>query len=224
MQDLKNIFKTLKELWSHPKLKGTVQLIFWFLFFVVVALIFRSASTNNVSSKKVEEVQKDTAKDTITDEKVAVLSYEYEYNYTDNYGNNAHITGTNYKNKNIFYQDNVKYYFVNNKYYNALDNSIVDYPYNLIEWQYSNVKNIMDSQKYSNTTRYKNGLINYEYLIDLDNYNNYYGQNYQNDIIMDIVYDGSVIKSVNINYTFATVEIIYTKINEIEDIEINIQE
>ena len=82
----------------------------------------------------------------------------------------------------------------------------------------------MDSQKYSNTTRYKNGLINYEYLIDLDNYNNYYGQNYQNDIIMDIVYDGSVIKSVNINYTFATVEIIYTKINEIEDIEINIQE
>ena len=211
MNDLKKFFKTTKELWSNPKLKGTVQLVFWILFFIIVALLFRTSS-NNVNVDK-DNSNNNVEKQEKTNDEIAVLSYEFMCDYTDNTGS-KHITGTNYKNKNVFYQENSKYYFINNKYYNALDNSIVEL--------YSNVKNMMDSNKYTNITKYKDGLVKYEYIIDHNIYNNYYSKNYVNDIIMNITMDNTIIKDVTINYGFASVEINYSKINEIDEIEINI--
>ena len=221
MNDLKKFFKTIKELWSNPKLKGTVQLVFWILFFIIVALLFRTSSNNRNVDKVDDNKNNNVEKKEKTNDETAVLSYDFMCDYTDNTGS-THITGTNFKNKNVFYQENSKYYFVNNKYYNALDNSIIEYPYNLIEWLYSNVKNMMDSNKYTNVTKYKDGLIKYEYIIDHNIYNNYYSKNYENDIIMNITMDNNIIKEVTINYGFSSVLINYSKINEIEDVEINI--
>lgn len=219
MEDLKNFFKKIKELWKNPKLKGVVQLVFWLLFFIVVALLFRSASFGNVkdNKKNANSLKKD-----ISNNNGVVLSYEYSYNYSDNIGNSTYITGINYKNKNVFYQENDKYYYVNNRYYNALDNSIIEYPYNLIEWQYSNIKNIINSNKYSNVTKYKDGLNKYEYIINYEDYNNYYNKNYTSNIIMNVTMENKIIKEVTINYGFGSVIITYTNINGIENLEINI--
>ena len=80
----------------------------------------------------------------------------------------------------------------------------------------------MDNNSYSNKTSYKSGNIKYEYTINNLIYNNYYGTNYQNDIVINITVKENKIVDVIINYGFASVTISYTNINEIDDLDINI--
>lgn len=211
MKDIKNFFHTLKVLWKNPKFKGVVQIIFWVIFFVIVAIIFR---TTEKSQKQASEIIEN-------EQNEEVVSYEYEYQYSDNL-NTIIISGTYYDKKEVFYFNNNKYYFVDNIYYNALDKTVTNFDYAFNEWNYNSIKNIMDNNSYSNKTSYKSGNIKYEYTINNLIYNNYYGTNYQNDIVIYITVKENKIVDAIINYGFASVTISYTNINEIDDLDINI--
>lgn len=205
MQDVKNGFKFIKEKWKNPKFKGVIQIAFWLIFFILVSLLFR---TNKSSIDNVKEEKE-------------VNSYEYNYQYNDN-NNIINISGTYYKDKEVFYINNNKYYFVNNNYYQAIDNKIINIDYSLVEWRYASIKNIMDKNNYSNKLEYEDGSIKYEYIIDYMTYNSYYNTNYTNNIILNIIVNEEKIKSVNINYLNETVSITYENINNIKDLDINI--
>lgn len=206
MQDIKSGLKFVKEKWKNPRFKGIIQIGFWLIFFVLVSLLFR---TNKSSMNSVKE------------ENIDVNSYEYNYQY-NNTNNIINISGTHYKDKEVFYIDNNKYYFVNNNYYQAIDNKIIDVGYNLVEWRYQSIKNIMDKNNYSNKLEYEDGSIKYEYIIDYMTYNSYYNTNYTNNIIINIIVADEKIKTVNINYLKETVAITYENINNIKDLDINI--
>lgn len=211
MKDIKNFFHTLKVLWKNPKFKGVVQIIFWVIFFVIVAIIFRTTEKSQKQSSEIIE----------NEQNEEVVSYEYEYQYSDTL-NTIIISGTYYDKKEVFYFNNNKYYFVDNIYYNALDKTVTNFDYAFNEWNYNSIKNIMDNNSYSNKTSYKSGNIKYEYTINNLIYNNYYGTNYQNDIVINITVKENKIVDVIINYGFASVTISYTNLNEIDDLDINI--
>ena len=117
----------------------------------------------------------------------------------------------------------VNYYQLNDIYYDAITNAVVDLVYAFGEWKYNSIKNIIDNNSYINQTKYKNGGEKYEYSIDRNVYNNYYGTNYENDIIITVNKSNDTINDVTINYGFGSVSIKYTNINKIDKLDINIK-
>ena len=135
MKDIKNFFHTLKVLWKNPKFKGVVQIIFWVIFFVIVAIIFRTTEKSQKQSSEIIE----------NEQNEEVVSYEYEYQYSDTL-NTIIISGTYYDKKEVFYFNNNKYYFIDNIYYNALNKAVANFDYAFNEWNYNSIKNIMDKR------------------------------------------------------------------------------
>ena len=217
MKEVKGFFKTLSEWWSNPRLKGVVQLSFWIVFFAILAIIFRT-------SKSSSNINKNTSENTtnINEEKNdEVVSYEFDYQYKDD-TSTISIVGTHYDNKEKFTLNGTKFYSIDNIIYDEITNSQTTSNYAVEEWSYASIKNITDHNSYANQTKYKNGINRYEYSIAKEIYNNYYNTNYQNDIIITVTKNGDIINEATINYGFGIVNIKYTNINEIEDLNINV--
>lgn len=216
MKNVKGVVEGIGNIFGNPKLRGTVQIIFWIIFFFIVAMIFRSSKTSSIP--KDDNVTSNTSKTETVD---VVSSYEYQYAYTEN-NNLVNIVGTYFNGKESFDMNGYKYYQVNNKYYDALSKNIVDASYAFDEWRYNNIKNITNHNSYINQTKYKNGIEKYEYNIDANIYNSYYNRNYSNNIIISITKENNIITSTTINYGFSSVDIKYSNINEIDNLDINI--
>lgn len=221
MKELKNLFKALKSWWSNPKLKGVVQLVFWIVFFIILAVMVRVGKNNgsSVNNSKSNDTNANANINT-AQQNNGVYSYEFEYNYTDN-DVLINVLGTHYNNKESFTLNNTRFYLVDDKYYDAT-NRITTINYALNEWQYNNLKMIHDHNTYSNLTKFKAGIDKYEYTLSKEVYNNYYGTSYPNDVIIAIYKSGDIINSATINYGFGNVEIKYTSINEIDGLDIKI--
>lgn len=200
---IKEFFKKLKELWHIPKFKGIIQLVFWVIFFLIISLMFRSKDNN------IEDIQIENS----------INSYEYNYKYQDN-DNTINISGTYYKDKQVFYMNDVKYYSLNDKYYLANTNEEVIMSYATLEWEYESIEKIMDDNLYSNKIEYED-FTSYEYNILSSAYNKYYNTNYPNDIIITVLKKDKISEA-SINYGFGKVEITYTNINKIKNLDINI--
>ena len=202
---IKDVFLKLKELWKIPKFKGLIQLLFWVIFFLIVSLLFRSAE------KKV---------DLPVDINNKIDSYEYNYQYKES-NNIINISGTYYQDKQVFYMNDIKYYYLDNNYYLAVNKELTNMPYAMNEWEYESLKNIMDNNSYSNKIEYIDSTL-YEYNIGISAYNNYYNTNYPNNIVITIVRKDDKIESASINYGFGKVEINYSNINKIKNLDISI--
>lgn len=213
MKDVKNFFKTIKSMWDNPRLKGVVQLIFWIIFFAIVAILFRSGKSSDVVNNKSDN-------NSINENNSSVVSYEYEYKYTDD-SSIVNINGTHYDNKEKFSLNGTSYYSVDGMYYDAVTKTNTTINYAINEWTYNNIKTITDTNHYSNLTKFKAGIEKYEYNLTKEIYNQYYGTNYPNDLIITINKSGNIITDASINYGFGTVNIKYTSINEIESLDIN---
>ena len=216
MKDVKSFFEVLKEWWKDPKKKGIIQILFWVLFFTLIAVFYRTSS----SIKNIDTANKNNSK---TNEKSEnVDSYEYEYDI-HSLNDNTIIKGTYFDDKEVFYINNNKYYQIDKTYYDEKTNLKINPDYPLEEWEYKNIVNIMKNFKYSDKTSYKSGIVKYEYNITSLAYNNYYTRNYQNDIIIDITLTNNLITEANINYTDFSVDIKYSNINEIDNLDLNIE-
>ena len=201
---------TLKSWWANPRLKGVVQLLFWIVFFALVAILFRTGKSDD-----------EVTKDGVSINKNDVISYEYNYKYQDGI-NSIVVSGTHYDNKEKFAINGSKFYYVDGNYYDELANSITKIDYPLNEWNYNNIKSITDHNNYSNVTKYKSGDSKYEYIISSNIYNNYYGSAYTNNIIVTITKNSDdFITKASINYGIGSVNIEYININEIERLDIN---
>ena len=218
MKNVKGVVEGIGNIFGNPKLRGIAQIIFWLIFFFIVAMIFRSSKTNNISKNTSNNVTSNTTKNEITD---VVSSYEYQYTYTEN-NSVVNITGTYFNSKESFDMNGNKYYQVNNIYYDALTKNIVEAAYAFDEWSYNNIKSITDHNSYINQTKYKNGIEKYEYNIESNIYNSYYNRSYPNNIIISITKENNIITSATINYGFSNVDIKYTNINEIDSLDINV--
>lgn len=212
MKDVKNFFITVKKMWDNPKLRGVVQLVFWIIFFAIVAILFRSGKNpddiNNLKNNNKNSNE--------------VVSYEYQYEYTDQI-NTVVFNGTHYDNKDKFTMNDIKYYSIDDKYYNEVSKMQIDIVYALDEWKYSNIKNITDHNTYSNLTKYKTGMEKYEYNLSKEIYNKFYGKSYSNDIIITITKKENIISEAIVDYGFGKVIIKYTNINEIDSLDINVE-
>lgn len=213
MKEVKGFFKTIIELWSNPKLKGVVQLIFWIIFFTIVAIWFRTGKSSDTVNKT------NVDSNTTIKEESGVVSYEYEYIYTEN-DNVINITGTHYGDKEKFIINGSNYYSISENYYDAITNAKTDIDYAIDEWSYKNIKSITDNNPYSNLTKFKAGTEKYEYNISKEIYNNYYNKAYPNDLIITINKSENIITDASINYGFGIVNIKYTSINEIDNLDI----
>ena len=173
MKNVKGVVEGIGNIFGNPKLRGIAQIIFWLIFFFIVAMIFRSSKTNNIPKNNSNNVTSNTTKNEITD---VVSSYEYQYTYTEN-NSVVNITGTYFNSKESFDMNGNKYYQVNNIYYDALTKNIVEAAYAFDEWSYNNIKSITDHNSYINQIKYKNGIEKYEYNIESNIYNSYYKNN-----------------------------------------------
>ena len=105
MKEVKGFFKTIIELWGNPRLRGVVQLIFWVIFFAIVAIWFRTGKSSDTVNKT------NVDSNTTIKEDSGVASYEYEYIYTEN-DNVINITGTHYGDKEKFIINGSNYYSI----------------------------------------------------------------------------------------------------------------
>ena len=216
MKNVKEVVEGIGNIFSNPKLKGIAQLIFWIIFFFIVAMIFRSSKVGNINNN--EKINDDN-----NSNNNVVSNYEYEYTYNDDNGTIL-VLGTYFDGEESFNMNGVKYYQLNNIYYDAITKEVVDLVYAFGEWKYNSIKNIIDNNPYINQTKYKNGSEKYEYNIDKNVYNDYYGTNYENDIIITVNKVDNIINNASINYGFGSVNVKYTNINNIDKLDINIKE
>ncbi len=218
MKNVKGVIEGIGNIFGNPKLRGIAQIIFWIIFFFIVAMIFRSSKA---SSSRVPKQNSNT--NVTNNEKNGVVnSYEYEYQYKDDNGN-INIIGTHFENKESFSMNGTKYYEISGIYYDANTKTKTDIGYAIDEWKYESIKNITNHNAYTNQTKYKNGITKYEYNIEKSIYNNYYIKTYPNDIALTITKNGDFISDVTIDYGFGIVNIKYTNINEIDSLDINLE-
>ena len=214
MKNVKNFFGTLKSYYDNPRLKGVVQLVFWFIFFIIIAIMFRTQK----SSYTEKDIEKNN---NINKDSVSVFSYEYEYKYTEN-TSIINISGTHYDNKEKFNLNGSNFYSIDGIYYDTITKNKVEVNYAINEWSYKNIKHITDTNPYSNFTKFKTGIEMYEYNLNKDIYNKYYGTNYSNDIIITINKSDDLITEASINYGVSNVDIKYFNINGIDSLDINV--
>ena len=218
MKNVKGVIEGIGNIFGNPKLRGIAQIIFWIIFFFIVAMIFRSSKA---SSSRVPKQNSNT--NVTNNDKIGVVSsYEYEYQYKDE-NSNISIIGTHFENKESLSMNGTKYYEISGIYYDANTKTKTDIGYAIDEWKYESIKNITNHNAYTNQTKYKNGITKYEYNIEKSIYNNYYIKTYPNDIALTITKNGDFISDVTIDYGFGIVNIKYTNINEIDSLDINLE-
>ena len=224
MKKVQDAFKTFKEIWKVPKYKGLLQIGFWVIFFIFVFIFIKTKQNvntntiNNANNTAVEEKNQD------------ILSYIYNYQINDN-ENTINISGTYYKGIDLFNYNNNRYYIKNNLYYN-LEKVNIPFDYNVIEYQYNNIMNLIKDKEYESKTEYKDKTTEYTYIIDSITYNNYFHKEniVNSNIVLKVKYTNDLIDNVFIDLSeyyidksIYQVNINYSNINNIDGLDINIE-
>ena len=221
MVSMKHI-KELKEMFKNPKKKALAQLGFYLIFFIFVAILLRGA--DNKPTKIIEE-QKSPVK-FYEDMK----SYNYKVTYT-NIDKVDVIDGTYVDNISLFTFNNFKYYYEEDLY--IIDNDsyyLMDIEYNISKIFNNNLINIIEKLEEESKTTYKDGTIVTTYTIDSNKVYNYLFElesNYDNKCTIAITENENEIYNIvidinNLGLNLTKIEVEYSYMNMIEDLEFNI--
>lgn len=221
MVSMKHI-KELKEMFKNPKKKALAQLGFYLIFFIFVAILLRGA--DNKPTKIIEE-QKSPVK-FYEDMK----SYNYKVTYT-NIDKVDVIDGTYVDNISLFTFNNFKYYYEEDLY--IIDNDsyyLMDIEYNISKIFNNNLINIIEDLEEESKTTYKDGTIVTTYTIDSNKVYNYLFElesNYDNKCTIAITENENEIYNIvidinNLGLNLTKIEVEYSYMNMIEDLEFNI--
>ena len=221
MVSMKNI-KELKEMLKNPKKKALVQLCLYAIFFIFVAILLRGA--DNKPTKIIEE-QKSPIEFYEDME-----SYNYKVTYT-NFDKVDTIDGTYVDNISIFDFNNFKYYYEEDLY--IIDNDsyyLMDIEYNISKIFNNNLINIIEDLEEESKTTYKDGTIVTNYTIDSNELYNYLFDleyNYDNKCTITITENENeiyniIIDTTNLGLNLTKIEVEYSNMNMIEDLEFNI--
>ena len=214
--------KELKEMFKNPKKKALAQLGFYLIFFIFVAILLRGA--DNKPTKIIEE-QKSPVK-FYEDMK----SYNYKVTYT-NIDKVDVIDGTYVDNISLFTFNNFKYYYEEDLY--IIDNDsyyLMDIEYNISKIFNNNLINIIEELEEESKTTYKDGTIVTTYTIDSNKVYNYLFElesNYDNKCTIAITENENKIYNIvidinNLGLNLTKIEVEYSYMNMIEDLEFNI--
>ena len=221
MVSMKHI-KELKEMFKNPKKKALAQLGFYAIFFIFVAILLRGA--DNKPTKIIEE-QKSPV-EFYEDMK----SYNYKVTYT-NFDKVDVIEGTYVDNISLFDFNNFKYYYEEDLY--IIDNDsyyLMDIEYNISKIFNNNLINIIEKLEEESKTTYKDGTIVTTYTIDSNKVYNYLFElesNYDNKCTIAITENENEIYNIvidinNLGLNLTKIEVEYSYMNMIEDLEFNI--
>ena len=221
MVSMKNI-KELKEMLKNPKKKALVQLGLYAIFFIFVAILLRGA--DNKPTKIIEE------------QKSPIEFYEdmESYNYKVTYTNIDKvdtIDGIYVDNISIFNFNNFKYYYEEDLY--IIDNDsyyLMDIEYNISKIFNNNLINIIEDLEEESKTTYKDGTIVTNYTIDSNELYNYLFDleyNYDNKCTITITENENEIYNIvidinNLGLNLTKIEVEYSNMDMIEDLEFNI--
>lgn len=189
-------YHKMKEFLANPKKKSLTLIIIYAIFFGFVFLYINS-------SKPVDNI-------IIQNNNNDISSYEYVYEFND-----IKITGTYYNKKLVFNLDNTKY---------DIDESVdmkelnIDYP--IIELSYNNIDKFLDSINYESKTEYKDGNNKYEYILNNQEFNDYFKLDIKDELITIIVYKKDYINEIEVNSSYK-IHVNYNNINNITNIETN---
>ena len=215
--------KKIKEFLKDPKKKSLTQLGIYIVFFIFVFILLNSS--DGIENNEIIEEQVKLPLDIYEDMK----GYTYKVVYT-NVDKIDIIEGTYYNDKSLFNYNNLKYYYEDSLYV------INDYSYTntVIEYDISkifsnNFINIINKLEEVSETKYKDGKIEksytissseiYKYLYDAENI-------YEGLVNVNITeYDNQIQKIMidlsSLNINLFKIEIEYSNIDNIEDLEFN---
>ena len=219
--------KEVRELLRDPKKKSLTLLGIYFIFFIFVYVVLNASSTST-PTPVIEEEEKEVL-NTLENYKL-MESYNYKITYT---GLNKIdiMEGIYYKGNSLFSYNNMKYYledFIyiidNNTYY------LANLEYDITKVFNNNLYNILNSASEGLKTSYEGNIeevnyyidsnIMYKYLynIDINTYTNTVGiiVTKKDNIITNITLDLT-----NLNTNITKIDIEYSNINKIENLEFN---
>jgi hypothetical protein len=214
--------KELKEMLKNPKKKALAQLGLYAIFFIFVAILLRGADNRVVEIKEEPKTPIEFYED--------MKSYHYKVTYT-NIGKVDIIDGTYVDNASLFTFNNFKYYYEEDLY--IIDNDsyyLSNIEYNITKIFNNNLKNIIEYLEEESKTKYKDGTMVttytidsnelYNYLFDLESY-------YDNKCTITMTENESEIHNIvidltNLGLNLTKVEIEYSYLDMIEDLEFNI--
>lgn len=214
--------KKIKEFLKDPKKKALTQLGIYIIFFIFVFILLNSSDeiNNNVLEEKIK-----SSIDIYEDMK----GYTYKVVYT-NVDKVDIIEGTYYKDKSLFNYNNLKYYYEDSLYVisdYSYTNTVIEY--NISKIFSNNFINIINKLEEVSETKYKDGTVEKNYTISANEIYRYlFDTEYVYEELVNVnitEYENQIQKitidlsSLNIN--LLKIEIEYSNIDNIEDLEFN---
>ena len=211
---------------KNPKKRSIMLLIFYGIFFFFVFLLFSKSETlpNVETNNEIKEIKQEEKL-----EESSINSYDFKITIND-MDNLVLIDGTYVDNISLFtFNNNIYYYkdktyLIYDKYY-----KVVDMPYNINKL--FNINELLKDEYVEYNKEYKDGRKEISYFIDSNVfYKYYYGldSNYiDSKINIIITKQDGVINSIKINLNnlgtnIKSMEISYSDINEINNIDFDI--
>lgn len=208
-----------KEFLKTPRGKACIKLGIYVIFFIIVAIYFRTSIANptnsgtaNTPKKEALEVYKD------------MTNYEYTYLYND-----VNIEGKVYRNVMYFEYDGNSYYVDDNIYMIDEENHLV--PTTLDKTYYFSNKDIMNfiskGEVIGKNDDYQNGIISKKYSIDIKDLEienlaeMYITTNEKNDTIISVNIDLNFNNVDGEEYLTNSIKIDYMNINEVSNFTVN---
>ncbi len=219
-------FRSINGILKDPKKKSLTILVIYIIFFIIVfALISTSPSPVILDSNKQDE----------TDTKLSIDSYEYIYKITRQ-DDIIEIKGTLNKNEEIFTYNGLNYYRKDNVisiYEDGILKEITNLDFDIDKYKYNNIENLIQNSTFEEKVVYKDNSEKSTYNINIYDYFNLLNEEDKCDsisceeILINIIVESKEnIEKVSIdltnyyNYNY-TVEINYSNINNINEIDIN---
>lgn len=152
---MKNFLENYNKFKENRRAVGFSKLGFWVLFFGMIIFIAIFSGKGNSSTIPSKEEKKEEP----IENKEEINSYDFEYIFND-----KKYSGTFYNYEMEIIGQNESFYILKDKILTSNQNSIIpDYKYLDI----NELKNIITNLEPDSTTKYKDGKMEYTYVIDL---------------------------------------------------------
>ena len=213
--------KLIRENLKDPKKKALTQLGLYFIFFLVVAILIRSADSHVPTETIIPKTPIENYEE--------MKGYVYKVTYT-NINKVDIIEGTYYDNKSLFTFNNQKYYYEDSLY--LIDNNtyyLSNIEYNISKVFNKNLSSIIKELEEESKTEYKDGTIVTNYTIDSNKIYKYLYESestYTNLTNISLKENEKEIHNIvidlsNLGLNLTKIEIEYMYLDEIKNLDFN---
>lgn len=190
---MREIFKTLKELWAIKRLRSLIILCLWLCFIGFVVALLRN--NNNNSSSNTTLLYKDYD------------NYEVSYTIGD-----IVIDGVTYNGESYLYIDSKRYVYMNDEL--SINGEVIEPLFNDVNFvllQPKNLNNLLEQAIYDSKVTYTNS-VKYNYVVSSEVYSTYMQRLATSDnILLSVTKENDMV----VEISFDDITINYDKIGQI---------